>query len=297
VDNEGHDGVTVRDGSVREFDAGVGVESASHNRLLGISSSRNGFNGIILFRVTRSLVRNSSGTGSGAPGAEASGMALIKSHHVRILDNSFQNNGDNGMFVPDSTHNLIKGNRTSRNPSGIALDESDRNELRRNRSAQDAVGLDLEGNGNVIARNRFTHMIRRSGHFKGTAITVCCSNHNVITHNSIRDTDGTAIRLGTFGGVGNVVRRNHIHGAGNDGVHVVAKIGKEPKHTLVKRNHVFGAKDDGLDANAPTTKLTRNEARRNGDLGIEAVRGVIDGDGNRASGNGDSRQCTHVVCR
>jgi hypothetical protein len=43
--------------------------------------------------------------------------------------------------------------------------------------------------------------------------------------------------------------------------------------------------------------LTRNEARRNGGLGIFAVRGVIDGGGNRASGNGDRRQCVNVACR
>jgi hypothetical protein len=76
-------------------------------------------------------------------------------------------------------------------------------------------------------------------------------------------------------------------------VRVVAKA----KHTLLKRNHAFGAKDDGLDANSPTTKLTGNEARHNGDLGIAAVRGVIDGGGNKASGNGDPRQCTHIVCK
>jgi hypothetical protein len=68
------------------------------------------------------------------------------------------------------------------------------------------------------------------------------------------------------------------------------------RHTLLKRNHAFGAKDDGLDANSSTTKLTLNEASRNGDLGIEAVRGVIDGGGNVARGNGDPRQCTNIAC-
>jgi hypothetical protein len=32
-------------------------------------------------------------------------------------------------------------------------------------------------------------------------------------------------------------------------------------------------------------------------MGIEAVRGVIDGGGNKASGNGDPRQCKHITCR
>jgi hypothetical protein len=95
------------------------------------------------------------------------------------------------------------------------------------------------------------------------------------------------------GVVGTVVRRNHIRGAGEDGVH----IGDKARHTRLRRNVAEGAKDDGLDTNNSTTKLTRNEARRNGDLGIEAVGGVIDRGGNRASRNGDRRQCVNVRCR
>ena len=47
---------------------------------------------------------------------------------------------------------------------------------------------------------------------------------------------------------------------------------------------------------ARTTKLTRDRAVRNADLGIETVRGVIDGGGNIARHNGDPRQCTNIVC-
>jgi hypothetical protein len=53
---------------------------------------------------------------------------------------------------------------------------------------------------------------------------------------------------------------------------------------------------DGIDVRSRSTKLTRNRAVRNGDLGIPAVEGMIDGGGNKASGNGDPRQCTHIVC-
>lgn len=48
---------------------------------------------------------------------------------------------------------------------------------------------------------------------------------------------------------------------------------------------------------APSTTVTRNTARHNRDLGIDAAPGVIDGGGNRASGNGNPDQCTNVVCR
>jgi hypothetical protein len=53
---------------------------------------------------------------------------------------------------------------------------------------------------------------------------------------------------------------------------------------------LFGAALTGLRAADPNT------ANRNHDLGIEAVPGVIDGGGNKASGNGNPAQCLNVVC-
>jgi parallel beta-helix repeat protein len=290
--NDGHDDVAVVHGSVREFNVGVFGLRVSHNRLLGISSSGNECCGLGFSRVTRSLVRNSSGSGSGERG---NGMFLFGSHHVRVLHNSFRHNGDQGIIVFDSSHNLIKGNRLSHNRFyGIILERADRNRVRRNRSVRDGeVGIYVApGNRNVIARNRVSHVRRSRG--VGRAIQVDGGDHNVIARNSLRDTEGDAILVGCGPCpvvVGSVVRRNRIRGAGEDGVHL-----NHTKHTLLRRNHASGSKDDGLDVNNPKTKLTRNEARRNGDLGIEAVRGVIDGGGNRASGNGDARQCVNVKC-
>ena len=68
-------------------------------------------------------------------------------------------------------------------------------------------------------------------------------------------------------------------------------------NTLVQGNLVTGAGDDGIDVDAPGTIIRVNTAVNNGDLGIEAVAGVIDGGGNRASGNGNLLQCTNVTCR
>ena len=292
--NRGHDAVTVRHGSVREFNVGVWGLGVSQNRLLGIASSGNQCCGLGFFRGTRSLVRNSSGSDSGEGG---NGMFLFASHHVRILDSAFRHNGDQGIIVGDSTHNLIKGNLFSHNEFyGIVFERSNRNQVRRNRSVRDGeAGIYVApGNRNVIARNRVSRVRRSRG--VGRAIEVDGGDHNVIARNSLGDTEGDAILVGCppCGGlVGTIVRRNHIRGAGKDGVH----IGANARHTRLRRNVAKGAKDDGLDTNNSTTKLARNEARRNGDLGIEAVRGVIDGGGNRASGNGDGRQCVHVRCR
>jgi hypothetical protein len=59
---------------------------------------------------------------------------------------------------------------------------------------------------------------------------------------------------------------------------------------------LFGNRDDGIDVDALDATLTGNTAHDNGDLGIEAVSGVVDGGGNRAWANGDPTQCLNVVC-
>jgi len=289
---EGHDGDTVVHGSVRQFGDGVIVGTARHTRLLGVSSSRNQFSAIVVFDSTRGLVRNCSGNGSVA--GVGQGMFLTFSHQIRILHNSFRNNADNGIGVFESTHNLIQGNLTSRNKgvAGIRID-SDRNRVRRNRSVRDGVfGIFVDGKRNVIARNRVSQPHLPGHREEGVAIEVDGGDRNVIARNSVRDTEGDAISV-IDRAVGNVVRRNHTREAGEDGVHIGAKA----RDTHLRRNHARHSQDDGIDVKSRSTKLTRNEARCNVDLGIEAVRGVIDGGGNKASGNGDPRQCTHVVCR
>ena len=45
-------------------------------------------------------------------------MFLVESDHVRVFDSSFRSNSGHGIFVGDSSHNLIKGNLVSRNNPG-----------------------------------------------------------------------------------------------------------------------------------------------------------------------------------
>jgi hypothetical protein len=42
--------------------------------------------------------------------------------------------------------------------------------------------------------------------------------------------------------------------------------------------------------------LTRNVAVHNGNLGIAAVPGTVDGGGNHAAGNGNPLQCLNISC-
>jgi parallel beta-helix repeat protein len=221
-------------------------------------------------------------------------MFLIASHRVRILHNSFRDNCDLGIFIGlkgfESSHNLIKGNRVSRNKgAGIVMEKSHRNQLLGNSVIRNDVGILFgPGSRNEITANRVSR--GRDG------IRVEKGQGNLVADNVVSYTSRVGIRLGishpSLGGGRNLVQRNLVRGSRGDGF-VVAK---KDDHSLLKRNAAKGAGDDGFDVRSRTTKLTRNRAILNDDLGIAAVRGVIDGGGNIARHNGDARQCTHIGC-
>jgi large repetitive protein len=176
-----------------------------------------------------------------------------------------------------------------RDEGAISLIDSDRNEVRRNRCFRNNTCILVgPGNQNVIARNRA---------FRDVAgIWIENGRGNLVARNAVVGAREVGVRLGSaeppIGGSSNVVRRNLVRGSGSDGF----RVDRKDDHSLLRRNLTVGAGDDGFDVRSRTAKLTGNRALRNADLGIDAVRGVIDGGGNRASGNGDPRQCVNVTC-
>jgi parallel beta-helix repeat protein len=308
--NDGHHGVAVRHGSVRDFGVGVFIGTARHARVLGISSSRNPLFGIVVDASARSLVLNNSASGNVGP--DGDGIGVFGSHHVLILHNSIRRNGQLGIHVAESTHILIGENVISRNPTAISL-EANRNVVSRNRVSRNGNGIGIAGNRNVVRGNRVE---RSRGAEGGFAIPLEHGDHNLIERNSIRYTQRSAISVGFEPGGGNVVRRNRIRGAGEHGILVDFKgkhtlllgnvirgaaedgvlVKSSAKHTLLRGNRSFGANDDGIDIDSAATTLIGNTANRNHDLGIEALPGVTDGGRNKASGNGNPLQCTNVWC-
>ena len=292
VFNDGHDGVTVMHGSVREFAVGVlfGTTSgrARDNRVLGVSATRNQFAGLGIFSQARGLVRNSSGDGS--LDREGSGLQLGDANHVRLLNNSFRHNAHNGLVIFESSRNVIRGNLFSRNDDeGILMEGGERFRVTRNRFVRNGGGITLgPGSRNVIAHNRI------SGGRDG--IRVEKGHNNLVADNVVVSTRHVGITLGIhdpfIGGAHNAVRRNLVRDSRVDGFVVV----KKDTHSLLSGNIAKGAGDDGFDVDSSTTTLSGNRARRNGDLGIEAVFGVIDGGGNLASGNGNPLECLNVTC-
>lgn len=284
--NDGHDGITVMNGSIGEFAVGAFVGRARLNRVLDVSSSRNEFFGFVVAESARSLFRGNSGSGNLRP--DGDGMGVFGSHDLRIAHNSFRHN-PLGIHVEDSPDNLIKGNLISGNGLGILM-QADHNEVRRNTCVRNtsACVIVSPGNRNLIVRN---HSFRDGG-----GIGIDKGKRNVVIRNDIVRPRKTGISLGfrldAIGGSRNTVRRNQVRGTGFDGFLVTPK----DDHSVLRRNVAKGAGDDGFDVESPSATLTGNLAVANADLGIAAMPGVIDGGGNVARRNGDPRQCSHISC-
>lgn len=141
----------------------------------------------------------------------------------------------------------------------------------------------------MIARN---HISRG-----GNGIGIEKGRGNLVAGNVVTRTRRASIYLGlkepAIGGVNTVVRRNLVRGSGAHGF----VVNEADDRSLLRGNVATGAEDDGFDIENASTRLTRNRAVRNADLGIEAVFGVTDGGGNKARGNGNPLQCTNVFCR
>ena len=93
-----------------------------------------------------------------------------------------------------------------------------------------------------------------------------------------------------------IVRDNHVSNAAVDAFSVATEGEGTVGQTLFRRNTAIASGDDGFDVRAPASKLTSNLAVRNGDFGIDAVAGVVDGGHNRAFANGNPLQCINIAC-
>jgi parallel beta-helix repeat protein len=230
-------------------------------------------------KSTRSEIRNGSFSHNVAP--EGDGIGLFGSDHIKVAGNSIKGNPGPGIHI-DATDSVIKNNRLGKNGPSMLI-EGDDNEVRLNRVVRGAGILVGPGDDNAIVANRVSRA--------DDALAVENGSGNLVARNVVIDARGYGIRLGIgnplLGGGHNIVRRNLVKRSADDGFRVFAKDG----HSLLRRNVAIRAEGDGFAIRNRTTKLAANRALRNADLGIAAVRGVIDRGGNRASGNGDARQC------
>jgi large repetitive protein len=294
-----HDRVTIRDGSVREFVFGVLIVGATENRLLDLSLTGHIFSGVLIAESTETELRRSVVAANGLDTDQA-GIDVFDSAHSWIARNSISDNGDIGIFAEGVEDTTFERNELSDNPeAGMLIGGSNRNVYDRNRLVRNGEGITIDGDENTITRNHVADA-RAGEEGAGLGIFVATGHDNLVERNFVAGATRSGIQVslsaedlqGGTPAVDTVVRRNQLRGNG-DGLFVqTTALG-----TVLERNHAVRSADDGIDVNSRTATLIGNHALHNGDLGIEAVFGVIDGGRNKARGNGNSLQCTNVACR
>jgi large repetitive protein len=280
-----HRGVTVRNGTIKEFYAGVSLGAG--NRAVRLRGA-NGFYGVL-----------SQGNNTVAFNRISGGVAaIIPGANDRIASNDLMGSAISSLGQTDGTEIV-------RNRDGylIAVGVPTGFPVLRNRVAHNSLqGIAVtHGSEWIIERN-----VVRGGSIRVSGVA------NQVRRNVIRDSpfSGLSVESGQPGaGFGNsrdnVVVRNDVARSAFDGIFVEGSNGcpspgscrPGAMNTLLRDNTTRRNGDDGIETASPTTTLAGNVANSNGDLGIEAVSGVVDGGGNAARGNGNPLQCTNVLCR
>jgi parallel beta-helix repeat protein len=183
--------------------------------------------------------------------------------------------GSGSIHLGDATRNLVVHNKVLGNGAGgwgIELWDSSNNLIAHNVSTNHALGvLVMNSSNNLIAQNVLAH------NDAGVQVVTLQDPHSPPAFSDNNELRDNRARYNTLYGIG--VAADDVHG------------------TLIVGNRANGNGGDGVQVLNATTTVTRNTANQNGDFGIEAVPGVIDGGGNRAFGNGNPLQCLNVVCK
>jgi parallel beta-helix repeat protein len=285
--NEGHDNVTIRNGTISSEGGAIRLSGVSGNVIRDIHAV-----GLLL------------------------GISAVNSDNNRFVHNRV----DSVHFGVAGSHNVIAHNLVTQYESILSVG-GDYNRIVDNVvwGGSEGTSLGLGGDHNQVRRNVFlnqalwvvalTHAndtdfvantIGASGSFaRAVGVSIEDSSRNRFVGNSVfAVVDGFDLKSGAD----NVLRNNDVSGVPVDKKPYIPyvpdgfAIAPGVTGTVLRDNTVRGFDDDGIDVDAPGTRLKGNTADDNGDLGIEAVPGIVDLGGNSASGNGNPLQCTNVFC-
>ena len=278
---------------------GIGLNNA-HGNLVARNRSHDNANGIGVCCSDRNVIEDNSVSGNKDTGV---GVFFGSDSHNVIRGNRISENGNVGIFIgiqEGDQRNVVEGNLISGNVfAGVVLGDGKANRISLNRVVGNGDDIVVFGDDNTISGNHVADAVGCPDGC-GFGISLEGGERNLVTHNAVARTVRDGIRVAAFDPefptVDNVVRENLVSDAGVDGLSVGTEGEGTLSGTLLAANLAQGSGDDGIDVESSATTLTRNLALRNVDFGIEAVRGVTDGGGNRALGNGNPAQCTGVAC-
>jgi parallel beta-helix repeat protein len=151
VDNPGHQGVVIENGTIQGFYDGVGLYDVANNTVRGLTVSQ-AATAISVYDSNNSTVENNSVTG-------VSGIGLTDAHGNVIRNNAItgRNIGIGIYLFPFSSGNTIARNSVRLMNFGATLFDADQNTLDRNSFVENGLGMWLIGSegsdGNVLTRN------------------------------------------------------------------------------------------------------------------------------------------------
>lgn len=287
--------VTVRNGTIRGFDAGVSVNAGSTGALITLLTlDANGVGvqantGSASARIVGNTITNT---------APFSAMQLGGNGHV-AEGNTMTHGANAGIFLAGDDDVLNGNTIIDMGASGIAISAfpSTPGPFMNNRISGNTVsgsgrlfnstGISLtNASGTVVQGNNVTGRLATPGLFvhdsPGTDVT-----GNALTNNT------TGVLVRGSGSVGTLLAYNSAT-ANQSGIHVESA----PTNTRVVGNNASNnTAFDGILIQSPSTLVAANTANANAHWGINAVPGTVDGGGNRAAGNGVAAQCTpNIVC-
>lgn len=206
---DGTTGVTVKNGTVTQFDAGVAIEGGSGNTVTGI----------------RALDNRSSF------GDYGDGIVMFRSNSNRVVNNQVRNNGPwDGIGVIRGAFNVIDGNQITDN----------------NQSTTNTAGVRLENQNfgpsgnfpsddNIVTNN----VVTNSGTF-GIQVFAGGSRNQIKFNQVVGNTlDGITVFAG---GNNNVIEGNRVQGNRANGIRIRGAAGSFPGPTgnQILRNVAFG---------------------------------------------------------
>jgi parallel beta-helix repeat protein len=292
IRNDGHDGVTIKNGKVSTDEGGVELDGVTGNVVRDIEFGGL-FEGVTL--------RNSDGN--------RIVDNITVSNQIRLLDGSDRNTlarntvtrYESSVSVTDSVENRVVDNVIwIEEGVTLSLRRAHRNRLRGNVLVTDSASvLSLTAaNGNEIVDNL---IVERKGLYPpGPGVALDGSNRNLLARNEI---SGAPLGVWLRSGNANVLRDNVARGAHFPGFGTFDQqpdgffVAPAAQRTIVQGNTASGFAEDGFGLHGARTEVGGNTANDNGRYGIHAQPPAIDRGGNRASGNGaGTPQCVGVVC-
>jgi hypothetical protein len=272
-----------------------GAAAASRDNVISgnASNAANTANIALRFgRITGTLIE--SNTATGAQDEEQWGAGIVVS----------DDDGDAAIL-----RTVVRGNRLDENfGGGISVGGSATDTLVERNNLDNSFGPAIESDGDrtLIRRNTITSTLSPGTTLFGIQIDGRAEDNRVELNNIDRpgfigiDDSGTRTLTTANLIVGQVFPSEPTTG-GIAGIIVREEASDGRIQANVVRRHAPGFAedgDDGIDVESPATTITANVANDNADLGIDAVDGVTDGGGNRASGNGNANglQCVGVAC-